>query len=96
MKILVWNVSTATILTTIDCQHEIISISWNFNGSRIVTSCKDKMLRVINPRTGEVIQSGAGHASAKPSRAVYLRDGRIFSTGFSKMAERQYAVWDEV
>lgn len=95
MKILVWNVSTASILTTIDCQHEIISISWNFNGSRIVTSCKDKMLRVINPRTGEVIQSGAGHGSAKPSRAVYLRDGRIFSTGFSKMAERQYAIWDE-
>lgn len=41
-------------------------------------------------------QSGAGHQGGKPSRAVYLRDGRIFSTGFSKMAERQYAVWDEV
>lgn len=56
MKILVWNVATASILTTIDCQQEIISISWNFNGSRIVTSTKDKMLRVINPRTGEVLQ----------------------------------------
>ena len=41
-------------------------------------------------------QSGIGHQGGKPARAVYLRDGRIFSTGFSKMAERQYAVWDEV
>ena len=37
-----------------------------------------------------------GHQGAKPARAIYLRDGRIFSTGFSKMSERQYALWDEV
>ncbi len=57
MKVFVWNVGTASILTTIDCHPEVIlSISWNYNGSRIVTSCKDKMFRVINPRNGEVIQ----------------------------------------
>jgi coronin-1B/1C/6 len=96
LKVFVWNVGTASILTTIDCHPEVIlSISWNYNGSRIVTSCKDKMFRVINPRNGEVIQSGAGHQGGKPARAIYLRDGRIFSTGFSKNAERQYAVWDE-
>jgi hypothetical protein len=37
-----------------------------------------------------------GHQGAKPARAIYLRDGRIFSTGFSKMSERQYALWDGV
>lgn len=36
------------------------------------------------------------HQGAKPARAIYLRDGRIFSTGFSRMSERQYALWDEV
>jgi coronin-1B/1C/6 len=57
MKIFIWNVGTSTILTTIDCHPEVIlSVSWNYNGSRIVTSCKDKMLRVINPRNGEVLQ----------------------------------------
>ncbi|CAF3165610.1 unnamed protein product [Rotaria sp. Silwood2] len=96
MKIFIWNISKSTILSTIDCHSEVIlSVAWNYNGSRIVTSCKDKMFRVINPRTGEVIQSGAGHQGGKPAKAIYLRDGRIFSTGFSRMAERQYAVWDE-
>ncbi|CAF0940629.1 unnamed protein product [Adineta ricciae] len=96
MKIFIWNVGKATILSTIDCHTEpILSVSWNFNGSRIVTSSKDKLLRVIDPRSGEVLQSGTGHQGGKPARAIYLRDGRIFSTGFSKMAERQYAVWDE-
>ncbi|CAF1589274.1 unnamed protein product [Rotaria sp. Silwood1] len=96
MKIFIWDVSKSTILSTIDCHSEmILSVAWNYNGSRIVTSCKDKMFRVINPRTGEIIQSGAGHQGGKPARAIYLRDGRILSTGFSRMAERQYAVWDE-
>jgi coronin-1B/1C/6 len=57
MKIFIWNVSKSTILSTIDCHPEVIlTVSWNYNGSRIVTSCKDKILRVINPRNGEVLQ----------------------------------------
>jgi len=57
MKIFIWNVGKSTILTTIECHPEVIlSVSWNYNGSRIVTSCKDKILRVINPRTGQVIK----------------------------------------
>ncbi|CAF1048759.1 unnamed protein product [Rotaria sp. Silwood1] len=96
MKIFIWNVGKSIILTTIECHPEVIlSVSWNYNGSRIVTSCKDKIFRIINPRTGHVIKSGMGHQGAKPARAIYLRDGRIFSTGFSRMSERQYALWDE-
>ncbi|CAF1595536.1 unnamed protein product [Adineta ricciae] len=95
MKIFIWNVGKATILSTIDCHPEVIlSVSWNYNGSRIVTSCKDKIFRIINPRNGHVIKSAMGHQGAKPARAIYLRDGRIFSTGFSRMSERQYALWD--
>ncbi|CAF1582078.1 unnamed protein product, partial [Rotaria sordida] len=57
MKIFIWNVSKSAILSTVDCHTEdILSVAWNYNGSRIVTSCKDKMFRVINPRTGEIIQ----------------------------------------
>ncbi len=57
MKIFIWNVAKSAILSTIDCHPDVIlSVSWNYNGSRIVTSCKDKMFRVINPRNGEVLQ----------------------------------------
>lgn len=56
MKIFVWNTATAEVLSSIDCHPDsILSASWNYNGSRIVSSCKDKMIRVINPRNGEVI-----------------------------------------
>lgn len=57
MKIFIWNVGKSTILQTIECHPEVIlSVSWNYNGSRIVTSCKDKIFRVINPRTGQVVK----------------------------------------
>jgi len=57
MKIFVWDVSKSTILSTIDVHPDVIlSVSWNYNGSRIVTSCKDKIFRVINPRSGQIIK----------------------------------------
>jgi len=42
------------------------------------------------------IQEGVGHEGTKPAQVVYLRNGLIFTTGFSKMSERQIALWDAV
>lgn len=95
-KVFVWNVATAEILTEIDCHQDMIySAVWNYNGSRFVTTCKDKMIRVFDARTGKILNEGRGHQAVKPMRAIYLRDGRIFTTGFSRTGERQYALWDQ-
>lgn len=29
-------------------------------------------------------------------RAIFLADGKVFTTGFSRMSERQLALWDPV
>lgn len=29
-------------------------------------------------------------------RAIFMRDGRVFTTGFTKRSERQYSLRDEV
>lgn len=95
LKIFVWNVATAEILTEIDIHQDIIySAVWNYNGSHILTTCKDKMLRLFDPRTGKCIKDAKGHQAVKPMRAVFMRDGRVFTTGFSRTGERQYALWD--
>lgn len=41
-------------------------------------------------------QEEKAHAGAKAAQAVFLRDDRIFTTGFSKMSDRQYALWAAV
>jgi len=42
-------------------------------------------------------QEGEGHLGSKASKVVFLgRQNHLFTTGFSKHSERQYALWDAV
>lgn len=41
-------------------------------------------------------QEAIGHEGAKPQKAIYLRNGRLLTVGFSRMSERQYALRKEV
>lgn len=36
------------------------------------------------------------HEGSRPIRAVFVSDGKILSTGFSRVSERQVALWDPV
>lgn len=36
------------------------------------------------------------HEGTRPMRALFLSDGKILTTGFSRMSERQLALWDAV
>ncbi|KAG7236574.1 hypothetical protein INR49_000771 [Caranx melampygus] len=73
----------------------IYSVSWNKDGSALCTVCKDKALRVIDPRRGTVLKVREKvHDGTRPMRAVFLTDGKILTTGFSRMSERQLALWD--
>lgn len=93
-KIIIWNVGTGEGLIEFELPDLPLSVSWNLDGSRIALSCKDKRLRVMDPRTGKCLKMAGGHEGAKPTQIVYLKDGNIFTTGFSRMSERQYALWD--
>uniref|UniRef100_A0A670JPN4 Coronin n=1 Tax=Podarcis muralis TaxID=64176 RepID=A0A670JPN4_PODMU len=50
--IILWNVGTGEALLTLDDLHTdlIYNVCWNHNGSLFVTTCKDKHLRIIDPR----------------------------------------------
>lgn len=93
-KVFIWNVGEGEALVEIDFPDIPLSASWNWDGSRIVTSCKDKKVRVLDPRSGDLIKESFAHEGAKPIQAIYLKNGYIFTTGFSRMSERQFALWD--
>lgn len=56
--ICVWNVGTGELVYQLGDAHPdlIYSVSWNKDGSAICTVCKDKALRVIDPRRGTVLK----------------------------------------
>ncbi|KAK9718480.1 Coronin-like protein crn1 [Basidiobolus ranarum] len=73
----------------------IQSMDWNWNGNLLVTSCKDKKIRVFDVRANQIVQEGNGHQGIKGSRVVWLGDeDRIATTGFSRTSDRQIFIWD--
>jgi len=95
--VIIWDVSRGSQVKQITCHTDTIySLSFDRNGSRMVTTCKDKQIRIFDPRTGEVIREGKSHQGNKAAKITYLGDtGMIISTGFNKFSDREISVWRE-
>ncbi|KAH7326795.1 microtubule binding protein [Rhizoctonia solani] len=74
----------------------IQSLTWNPSGTLLATTCRDRKIRMFDPRAGsEAVRIGDGHSGIKGARIVWMGGhDRIATTGFSKMSERQLAMWD--
>lgn len=73
----------------------INSFAFNYTGNVVVSTCRDKKIRMHSAHTGNLVAECDGHQGAKGSRIVWLGDSPYFtSVGFSKRSERQFLVWD--
>jgi len=91
-----WDISGGECKGTLAGHGGIVqSLEWSYDGSNIVTYCKDKKLRVFDPRQSAIAQEANSHEGVKGGRACYMgKHDLIFSVGFGKGAQREYAVWD--
>ena len=90
--VVIWNVGTGEALNVFTLPDLVYSGSWNWNGSEVLFTCKDRKIRRVNPRSGEIEEEAIAHEGSKPSRALYLKNGLVFTTGFTKSSERQYSL----
>ncbi|KAJ0416536.1 hypothetical protein BJY00DRAFT_304076 [Aspergillus carlsbadensis] len=91
----IWDVEAGAAKLTLKLGDIVQSQSWSANGSLLVTTSRDKKLRIWDVRQERPVHEGQGHAGAKNSRSVWLGErDRIATTGFSKMSDRQLALWD--
>lgn len=61
----------------------------------LVTTSRDKKLRIWDVRQERPAHEVPGHTGAKNSRVVWMGEhNRVATTGFSKMSDRQMALWD--
>ncbi|KAG7089706.1 hypothetical protein E1B28_011361 [Marasmius oreades] len=76
----------------------IQSMSFNSTGTLLATTCRDRKLRLFDPRAGgEAVSVADGHGGIKGARVVWMGESdRLATTGFSKMSERQVGLWDVV
>jgi len=62
----------------------------------VVTTCRDRKIRLFDPRTGgDPVRVTEGHGGIKGARVVWMGDKNCFATtGFSRMSDRQLGIWD--
>ncbi|KAF8448716.1 microtubule binding protein [Boletus edulis BED1] len=74
----------------------IQSLAFNLTGTILATTCRDKKLRLFDPRTGaDPVRVTEGHAGIKGTRVIWMGEhDRIATTGFSKMSDRQVSIWE--
>ncbi|KAG5302390.1 coronin-like protein crn1 [Histoplasma capsulatum G186AR] len=91
----IWDIESGSSKLTLKHAEVIQSLSWSANGSMLVTTSRDKKLRFWDVRQEKPAHETAGHSGAKNSRAVWMGEhDRVATTGFSKMSDRQLALWD--
>ncbi|KAL6436067.1 hypothetical protein ACFW04_005703 [Cataglyphis niger] len=91
-----WDVlSQQELFSNSDHTEVIQSVSWKQDGIVLATSCKDKQLRIIDPRASAcIVNSCSSHQSIKDSRIVWLNSDRILTTGFDAARLRQVFIRD--
>ena len=50
------------------------------------------VFKIIIFRTGEIEEEAIAHEGNKAARAIFLKNGLVFTTGFTKHSERQYSL----
>lgn len=100
-KVMVWNLDTKDSVIsgpvrTINCHQDVIlSMSFNTNGSLLATTCKDRKIRIVDPRLGIVLQE-ASYKGHRANKVLFLGNlKKLLSTGTSRWNNRQMALWDQ-
>ncbi|CAK7270092.1 Coronin-like protein crn1 [Sporothrix epigloea] len=95
LTIKLWDITTGQAALSLKQSDIVQSLSWDPSGSLLATTSRDKKIRVWDVRQESPVHEAPGHTGAKNSRVVWLGDhNRFATTGFSRMSERQLALWE--
>ncbi|GFS52371.1 coronin-1B [Trichonephila inaurata madagascariensis] len=94
---ILWHPTAENILFSVGFDYTIMVWNIGEDGSLIRNYfCSLRTSRKADARNGTILQEGVCHQGSKASKVVFLGDsGRLFTTGFSRFSDRQWAVWSQ-
>eukprot|EP00455_Lapot_gusevi_P010982 TRINITY_DN1503_c0_g1_i2.p1 TRINITY_DN1503_c0_g1~~TRINITY_DN1503_c0_g1_i2.p1 ORF type:complete len:460 (-),score=201.54 TRINITY_DN1503_c0_g1_i2:332-1648(-) len=96
LTIRVWDIERQSEMTSFTDHPDLIqSFEWNAVGSQIATTCKDKNIRIYDPRAPDAIGRIPGFQGGKQSRVFWIDNhGLLGAVGFDRSSLRQMGFWD--
>lgn len=95
----IWNLDTKKDEITLTGMHKdvIFSCAWSRDGTQIATTTKEKVIRILDARTGNVVAEGPAHNSLRPSRLLWLNEetGLLVSVGFGRGSAREVLLFNK-
>ena len=75
---------------------DVYSLSWSYDGNLLVTTSKDKRIRILDPRQRQMVVANVpGHANVRYSSTQWLNNDHHFvSCGHGSAMEREMMLWD--
>ncbi|VCW69911.1 unnamed protein product, partial [Gulo gulo] len=92
-----WDVAKQQPLTELAAHGDLVQgVVWSRDGALVGTTCKDKQLRIFDPRTKPgASQSTEAHRNSRDGRLAWTgTPEQLVSTGFNQMREREVKLWD--
>ncbi|KAG3259130.1 coronin-7, transcript variant X1 [Ictidomys tridecemlineatus] len=93
----VWDAAKQQSLTELEAHGDLVqSVVWSRDGALVGTACKDKQLRIFDPRAKpEASQSTKAHENSRDSRLAWTgTQEHLVSTGLNQMREQEVKLWD--
>ncbi|KAM7419399.1 hypothetical protein PAMA_016497 [Pampus argenteus] len=100
-KVMIWNLDCPEpviknpVRTISHHTDVVLSMSFNTDGSLLATTCKDRKVRLMEPRSGNLLQE-SNCKTHKASKVLILGNMKMLLTsGTSRWNDRQVALWDQ-
>jgi coronin-1B/1C/6 len=92
----IWDVENAAAKITLEGFGGLIQdLAWNYDGSLLITSTKDKLAKIHDVRSGSVVSEWTPHEGGKAFKTLFLGErGQILTVGFTKQSKREFKLWD--
>ncbi|KAG6965997.1 hypothetical protein JG687_00005097 [Phytophthora cactorum] len=93
-----WDIEKGSEIVKMEDHGEnlIQDLAWSWTGSLLATTCKDKVVRLYDARSGQIAaQKENAHMGTKSVKMSFLGNKETFVTvGFTRQSQRQFKVWD--
>ncbi|XP_072549186.1 coronin-7 isoform X2 [Salminus brasiliensis] len=92
----VWDTNRDKALAVLEQHADLLQgLAWKADGSLLASSCKDKNLRIFDPRVQlTAFKCASGFQTNKDSRILWVRDDYILTTGFNQHRQQEVKLWD--